>query len=117
MSSARAGGTRGLWRTLPLENGGKVNKTELQEALAAAAGLSKADAGRAVDAIFGPAGIVAAELKKGGRVQITGFGSFLVRQRAARSVRDPRTRQPLQIAAAKVPAFKAGQALKDAVNG
>jgi DNA-binding protein HU-beta len=93
-----------------------VNKTDMQDALAAAAGLSKADATRAIDAMFGPNGIIASELKGGGKVQITGFGSFVVRQRAARTGRDPRTGQTLQIAAAKVPAFKPGQALKDGVN-
>jgi DNA-binding protein HU-beta len=93
-----------------------VNKTELQEALASAADLSKADAGRAIDALFGPDGILGSELSKGGKVQITGFGSFVVRARAARTGRDPRTGDALQIPAAKVPAFKAGQALKDAVN-
>jgi DNA-binding protein HU-beta len=96
--------------------GGTVNKTELQEALASAADLSKADAARALDALFGPDGIVGSELRRGGKVQITGFGSFVVRDRAARTGRDPRTGAALQIAAAKVPAFKAGQALKDAVN-
>jgi len=98
------------------ETGGTVNKTELQEGLASAANLSKADAARAIDALFGTNGVIAAELKKGNKVQITGFGTFVVRQRAARTGRDPRTGQALQIAAAAVPAFKAGQALKDALN-
>ena len=93
-----------------------MNKTELQEALASAADLSKADAARALDALFGPDGLIGSELRKGGKVQVTGFGSFVVRERAARTGRDPRTGAALQIAAAKVPAFKAGQALKDAVN-
>ncbi len=93
-----------------------MNKTELQEALASAADLSKADAARAIDALFGPTGVIGAELSKGGKVQITGFGSFVVRQRAARTGRDPRTGQALQIPAAKIPAFKVGQALKDTVN-
>jgi len=94
-----------------------VNKTDMQDALASAVGLSKADATRAIDALFGSSGIIASELKGGGKVQITGFGSFVVRDRAARTGRDPRTGEALQIAAAKVPAFKAGQALKDGVNG
>ena len=93
-----------------------MNKTELQEGLASRADLSKADAARAVDALFGPGGIIESQLTGGGKVQITGFGTFVVRERAARAGRDPRTGQTLQIAAAKVPAFKAGQALKDAVN-
>jgi DNA-binding protein HU-beta len=104
-------------KTLHPETGGTVNKTDMQDALASAAGLSKADATRAIEAIFGSSGIIASELKKGGKVQITGFGSFVVRHRAARTGRDPRTGQSLQIAAANVPAFKAGQALKDGVNG
>lgn len=94
-----------------------MNKTDMQDALASAAGLSKADATRAIEALFGSSGIIAKELNGGGKVQITGFGSFVVRHRAARTGRDPRTGQSLQIAAAKVPAFKAGQALKDVVNG
>ncbi len=108
---------RGDSRTLHPETGGTVNKTDMQDALASAAGLSKADATRAIDALFGSSGLIASELKGGGKVQITGFGSFVVRHRAARTGRDPRTGQALQIAAANVPAFKAGQALKDGVNG
>ena len=99
-----------------METGGTVNKTELQEALASAADLSKADAAKAVDALFGPDGIIGSELRGGGKVQVTGFGSFVVRDRAARTGRDPRTGAALQIPAAKMPAFKAGQALKDVVN-
>jgi len=106
----------GETKTLHPETGGTVNKTDMQDALASAAGLSKADATRAIDALFGAGGVIASELKGGGKVQITGFGSFVVRQRAARTGRDPRTGQALQIAAAKVPAFKPGQALKDGVN-
>jgi len=106
----------GVSRTIHPETGGTVNKTDMQDALASAAGLSKADATRAIDALFGSDGVIASELKGGGKVQITGFGSFVVRDRAARTGRDPRTGQALQIAAAKVPAFKAGQALKDGVN-
>ena len=93
-----------------------MNKTELIEALASAAQLSKADAGRAIEALFAADGVISSELRKGGKVQITGFGSFLARKRAARTGRDPRTGQALQIAAATIPAFKPGQALKDAVN-
>jgi DNA-binding protein HU-beta len=93
-----------------------VNKTELTEALASQAGLSKADAGRAIEAIFGDAGLIAGALKKGKKVQITGFGTFVARQRKARTGRDPRTGNAIQIKAATLPAFKAGQALKDALN-
>jgi DNA-binding protein HU-beta len=93
-----------------------VNKTEIIEALAAQAGLSKADAGRAVEALFGDEGLIAGTLRKGDRVQITGFGTFVARKRAARTGRDPRTGGEIHISAANVPAFKPGQALKDALN-
>ncbi len=93
-----------------------MNKTELVDTLASRTDLSKADASRAVDALFGDSGIIASELARGAKVQITGFGSFLARKRAARTGRDPRTGNPIQIAAATLPAFRAGQALKDAVN-
>ncbi len=93
-----------------------MNKTELTEALASQAGLSKADAGRAIEAIFGDTGLIAGALKKGGKVQITGFGTFVARKRKARTGRDPRTGATIQIQAATLPAFKAGQALKDALN-
>jgi DNA-binding protein HU-beta len=93
-----------------------VNKTELIEALAAQAGLSKADAGRSIEALFGDGGMIAATLKGGERVQITGFGTFVARKRAARTGRDPRTGGSIEIAAATLPAFKAGQAFKDALN-
>ena len=100
----------------PTAGGYRVNKVELIEALASRANLSKADAGRAVEALFSGDGVIANELRGGGRVQVTGFGTFQVRDRAARTGRDPRTGQPIQIKAAKVPAFKAGQVLKDALN-
>ena len=90
-----------------------MNKSELIDAVAGAADLSKADASRAVD------GVVAAvtqALRAGDQVTIVGFGTFLVRQRDARSGRNPRTGETIQIKASKVPAFKAGKALKDAVN-
>jgi DNA-binding protein HU-beta len=93
-----------------------VNKTELIEALASQAGLSKADAGRAVEALFGDDGLIAGTLRKGDRVQITGFGTFVARKRAARTGRDPRSGAEIKISAANVPAFKPGQALKDALN-
>jgi len=93
-----------------------VNKTELIETLASQAGLSKADAGRAVEALFGDDGLIAGTLRKGDRVQITGFGTFVARKRAARTGRDPRSGAEINISAANVPAFKPGQALKDALN-
>lgn len=93
-----------------------MNKTELTDAVASWAGLSKADATRAVETLFGADGLIATELRRGQRVQITGFGTFQARRRGARTGRDPRTGNPISIKAAVVPAFKAGQALKDAMN-
>lgn len=93
-----------------------MNKTELIEALAAEVNLSKADAGRTIEALFGDSGLLAREMKAGGRVQITGFGSFQAKKRSAREGRDPRTGATIQIKAATLPHFKAGQALKDALN-
>ena len=93
-----------------------MNKTELIEALAAEVNLSKADAGRAIEALFGDSGVIARQLKSGERVQITGFGTFQAKARAARQGRDPRTGATIQIKAATLPSFKAGQALKDSLN-
>ncbi len=93
-----------------------MNKSELIEALAEGAGLSKADAGRAIDELFGSDGIIAKQLRKDDKVQITGFGTFLARKRSARMGRDPRTGDAIQIEAATLPAFRPGQALKDALN-
>ncbi len=90
-----------------------MNKTELTEAVAAATDLTKADAARAVDAVLGT---ITQTLASGDQVGIVGFGTFLVRDRAARTGRNPQTGAEIQIAAAKVPAFKPGKALKDAVN-
>ena len=90
-----------------------MNKTELIDHVADAAGLSKADAGRAVEAVVG--GITNA-LKQGDSVAVVGFGTFQVRARAARTGRNPQTKETIQIPASKNPVFKAGKALKDAVN-
>jgi DNA-binding protein HU-beta len=90
-----------------------MNKSELIDAVAEAAGLSKADASRSLDAVLG---VITGSLKKGDQVSIVGFGSFLVRQRSARTGRNPQTGAEIKIAAANVPAFKPGKALKDAVN-
>lgn len=90
-----------------------MNKSELIDAVADSADISKAAAARAVDAVVDS---VTDTLKKGDAVTLVGFGTFLVRERAARTGRNPKTGAALQIAAAKVPAFKAGKALKDAVN-
>ncbi len=90
-----------------------MNKTELTDAVAEATDLTKADAARAVDAVLGT---ISSTLAGGDQVGIVGFGTFLVRDRAARVGRNPQTGAEIQIAAAKVPAFKPGKALKDAVN-
>lgn len=93
-----------------------MNKARLIAALVERAQLKKTEAGRAVDALFGPNGVIAAELRRGGRVRITGFGSFLTRKRDARAGRDPRSGKTIQIRAAVTPLFRAGAALKEALN-
>ncbi len=94
-----------------------MNKSELVDALAAAAGMTKADAGRAVDALFASSGgVIAKALKKGKKVQITGFGTFETKHRKARTGRNPRTGQTIKIGATKTPGFRAGKGLKDAVK-
>ncbi|MEZ5546246.1 MAG: HU family DNA-binding protein [Pseudomonadales bacterium] len=93
--------------------GNRVNKSELIDAIASSADLSKASAGRALDAVVGA---ITKELKKGGQVSLVGFGTYSVKKRAARTGRNPQTGAAIKIKAAKVPSFKAGKALKDAVN-
>lgn len=94
-----------------------MNKSELVDALADRAGMTKADAGRAVDALFdADGGVIARTLKKGQRVQITGFGTFETRRRKARTGRNPRTGETIKIAATRTPSFRAGKGLKDAVK-
>ncbi len=90
-----------------------MNKSELIEAIAASADLPKAAASRALDAMIDTIGTA---LKDGDQVVLVGFGTFAVKDRAARTGRNPQTGAPIEIAAAKVPSFKAGKALKDAVN-
>jgi len=90
-----------------------MNKSELIDAVASATDLTKSDAARAVDGVIGA---ITGALKSGGQVTIVGFGTFLVRHREARAGRNPRTGETIQIKASNVPAFKAGKALKDAVN-
>jgi len=90
-----------------------MNKSELIDAVASAADLSRADASRATDAVLDS---IIAALGKGDQVALAGFGTFSVRERAARSGRNPQTGETIQIKASKNPAFKAGKALKDAVN-
>ena len=98
---------------LVIVEGTLMNKGDLIEAVADDAGLSKADATRAVDAVVGA---ITKALKGGKQVSLVGFGTFAVKKRAARQGRNPRTGETIQIAASKVPGFKAGKALKDAVN-
>lgn len=91
-----------------------MNKTELIEAMAARTDSSKADATRAVTALTE---IIAEALQKGDSLSLTGFGTFEVRSRGARTGRNPKTGEELKIAASRVPAFKPGASLKAAVNG
>ena len=96
-----------------IAKGDVVNKFELIEAIAKSADISKAAAGRALDSAVAS---IQNSLKKGGMVTLVGFGTFYVGKRAARSGRNPRTGAAIKIKAAKVPKFRAGKALKDAVN-
>lgn len=91
-----------------------MTKNELIAAVSDAAGLTKAQAGAAIDATFDA---ITASLKSGEEVKLVGFGAFSVSQRAAREGRDPRTGKPMAIKASKAPKFSAGKGLKDAVNG
>lgn len=90
-----------------------MNKQELIENIAVSADITKAAAGRALDSVIES---IANSLKNGDSVVLVGFGTFSVRKRAARTGRNPQTGAEIQIKAANVPAFKAGKALKDAVN-
>ncbi len=93
--------------------GNRVNKTELIEEIAKSADITKASATRALDAMMAA---VTTSLQNNDTVTLVGFGTFSVGERAARTGRNPRTNESLTIKAAKVPKFKAGKALKDAVN-
>ena len=90
-----------------------MNKNDLIASVSDGAGLSKADAGKAVDAVFNS---ITGSLKSGTEVRLVGFGTFSVSRRAASQGRNPRTGEPIQIAASNQPKFKAGKGLKDAVN-
>jgi DNA-binding protein HU-beta len=95
------------------QEGNNVNKTELIDAIAASSELPKAQAGRFLDTFIDA---VTQSLTKGDQVTVAGFGTFSVRARAARTGRNPQTGEAIKIKASKVPSFKAGKALKDAVN-
>jgi DNA-binding protein HU-beta len=90
-----------------------MNKSELIDAMAEGADISKSAAGRALDALTDA---IAETLKSGDTVSIIGFGTFQVKERAARTGRNPQTGATIEIAASKSPSFKAGKALKDAVQ-
>jgi len=90
-----------------------MNKAEFIDSVADSAELTRAEAARAVDAVVST---VSRALKKGDTITLVGFGTFSVRKRAARTGRNPRTGESIKIKASKNPAFKAGKALKDAVN-
>jgi DNA-binding protein HU-beta len=93
-----------------------VNKQDLVAAIATQLGLKKAKAAEITDHLFSPTGIIASELKRGGKVAISGFGSFESRKRAARDWRDPRTGKPTMIKASMVPVFRASKALRELMN-
>lgn len=90
-----------------------MNKTDLIEAIASSADISKAAAGRALDAVTDA---ITKALKDNDQVALVGFGTFAVKARAARTGRNPQTGNPIEIAAARIPSFKPGKSLKDAVN-
>lgn len=92
----------------------QLNKTDLVSQVAQISELTQKDAGKAVDAVFNS---ILEAIKNGDKVQLIGFGNFEVRDRAARTGRNPQTGEEIQIAARKVPAFKPGKQLKDAVAG
>ncbi|MDE0841262.1 MAG: HU family DNA-binding protein [Porticoccaceae bacterium] len=96
-----------------LQRGTNVNKSELVDSIAEGADISKASAGRALDSAIDA---ITTALKNGDQVSLVGFGTYSVKHRAARTGRNPQTGAEIQISAANVPSFKAGKALKDAVN-
>jgi DNA-binding protein HU-beta len=94
-----------------------MNKSELVQELASKTDMTRADAQRSVDALFNPKdGVLTRALKKGDRVQITGFGTFETRKRKARTGRNPRTGKEIKIGPTVSPSFRPGKALKDAVK-
>jgi DNA-binding protein HU-beta len=93
-----------------------MNKQELVSAAADHSGVDRNAVRAVVDALFGEGGVIAAALRGGERVQITGFGTFEVRERAARTGRNPQTGKEIQVPASRAPAFKAGKGLKEGVG-
>ena len=106
---------RYAWKLYRINNQGGItmNKTEFVAAIAEEAGISKADAAKAVKAFTD---VVVEEMKKGEKIQLVGFGTFEVSNRAARTGKNPQTGKAIKIAASKAPKFKAGKALKETVN-
>ncbi len=96
-----------------MHKGSNVNKSELIDAVAASADISKASAARALDAMLDS---ITDALKSDDSVVLVGFGTFAVKERAARTGRNPQTGAPIEIKSAKIPSFKPGKALKDALN-
>lgn len=94
-----------------------MNKTQLIQTLAERAQITRTQATRVVDALFGDDGIIAEALSRGDKVQITGFGNFEVRERRARTGRNPRTGATIKIGPSKTAAFRAGKALKTKIAG
>lgn len=90
-----------------------MNKSDLINAIVEESGLTKADAGRALDATISS---VSSALKSGDSISLIGFGTFSVKERSARTGRNPQTGETIQIKASKIPSFKAGKTLKDSVN-
>lgn len=90
-----------------------MNKSDLINSIAEESGLTKADAGRALDATISS---VSSALKSGDSISLIGFGTFSVKERSARTGRNPQTGETIQIKASKIPSFKAGKTLKDSVN-
>jgi DNA-binding protein HU-beta len=93
-----------------------VNKLELVDVVAKRLGITKARAGEITELFFAETGVIAAELRRGGKVAISGFGNFETRSRAARTGRDPRTGRIIALEASTVPAFRPAKALKELVN-
>jgi DNA-binding protein HU-beta len=93
-----------------------VTKQQLASALAARLGRPKAEVGRVLEALFGGEGLIAGELRRGRKVQLSGFGNFEPRRRNARTARNPRTGRAMTIKASIAPVFKAAKRLKDTIN-
>ncbi len=95
-----------------------MNKAELADALAERTGIQRKDSRAAVEALFDPeSGLIAQALQRGEKVSLTGFGTFEVRERKARTARNPRTGEMIEVPATRAAAFRAGKGLKDGITG